>query len=521
MNRRTILGVLILVIWAGTVGWHVRREYFQPEMTRLALATLTLDPTTNFYSLQMGGQAIGIASSRLDTLPDGFVLDDLMNLDLQGMGESGRVVAETRVELTRTLQMTRFHFSLNGATGAFQANGEVVGDSILLVEVITGESVEEISFRVQEAPLFTAALPMRIAKGGLLEEGRVLRFPVFDPSTVSTRTVEIEVMEMETLTVADSAVFDSVSGRWAAASFTEIEAWRIQERFGGISTESWIDQDGRVIRSSSLMGFSLERIPYELAEQAQRDSRQVAEREGGGSDIIFSTAIASDVDLGEVEQYDELRFVLTGVDLEGFTLEGGRQSMRGDTLVVRRESLSGLDPGYTLPYPRMDLREALEPEPLIQSGDERIVRAARQAAGVRFRGNHSPVLAAQRLTDRVYGMLRKEITFSLPSATQVLETRRGDCNEHTVLFVAMARAIGLPARIAVGLVYLDGSFFYHAWPEVWLGDWVAMDPTFGQTPADAAHLRFVTGGLAQQVEIARLIGTLQIEVILPSQTRTQ
>jgi hypothetical protein len=42
-----------------------------------------------------------------------------------------------------------------------------------------------------------------------------------------------------------------------------------------------------------------------------------------------------------------------------------------------------------------------------------------------------------------------------------------------------------------------------------------VDPTFGQAPADAAHIRFVVGGLARQVEIVRLIGRLRIEVIEP------
>jgi hypothetical protein len=60
---------------------------------------------------------------------------------------------------------------------------------------------------------------------------------------------------------------------------------------------------------------------------------------------------------------------------------------------------------------------------------------------------------------------------------------------------------------------VNEAFFYHAWPEVWLGEWVAVDPTFGQYPADAAHLRFIVGGLAQQVEIIRLIGNLNIDVI--------
>jgi hypothetical protein len=48
---------------------------------------------------------------------------------------------------------------------------------------------------------------------------------------------------------------------------------------------------------------------------------------------------------------------------------------------------------------------------------------------------------------------------------------------------------------------------------VWLGEWVAVDPTFGQYPADASHIRFIVGGLAQQVEIVRLIGNLDIDVL--------
>jgi transglutaminase-like putative cysteine protease len=120
---------------------------------------------------------------------------------------------------------------------------------------------------------------------------------------------------------------------------------------------------------------------------------------------------------------------------------------------------------------------------------------------------------AELLTHWVYGNLKKEITISVPSAVQVLEDRRGDCNEHTVLYVALARALGLPARTAAGLVYLRGQFYYHAWPEVWLGDWVAVDPTLGQYPADASHLRFTVGGLARQVELLRVIGRLGLTVV--------
>jgi transglutaminase-like putative cysteine protease len=514
VSRRMALGSLILLLWVVMVGLHVRREYMQPELTRLALATLTLAPGTHFYSVHMGGQPLGTASSRLDTVPEGFLLEDMLDLELQAMGQRGSAVARTQVVLSPTLTMREFHFSLTSEAGRFAADGVVEGDSLLRVQVDAGGGTsEEVTFRVDESPLFAAALPIRLAKGGLLREGRIHRFPVFDPSTVSTRIVEVEVLERDQLLLPDSAFLDPGSGRWLPAEPRSIDVWRVQERYGGISVESWIDEDGRVVRSSSPLGFSLERTPFELARQARDESRDRMVAGDLSGDVILSTAIRSHVELDRVADHRELRFLLSGVELEGFDLEGGRQELRGDTLVVRREVLEELHPGYQLPYPRMDLRAALESEPLIQSGDPRIQAEARRIAG-RSRGVRTdPLQVAVRLNEAVHRMLRKEITFSFPSATQVLESRVGDCNEHTVLYVALARALGLPARTAVGLVYLDGAFYYHAWPEVWLGEWVAMDPTFGQAPADAAHLRFVTGSLAQQVEVARLIGNLRIEVL--------
>jgi transglutaminase-like putative cysteine protease len=106
----------------------------------------------------------------------------------------------------------------------------------------------------------------------------------------------------------------------------------------------------------------------------------------------------------------------------------------------------------------------------------------------------------------------------------VLRAGKGDCNEHTALFVSLARAVGIPSRIAAGLVYhpaLGQAYFYHAWPEVRLGaddasgqaGWVPVDPTFGQVPADARHLKLVEGDLAQQAQILSVMGRIRLRVV--------
>jgi transglutaminase-like putative cysteine protease len=151
----------------------------------------------------------------------------------------------------------------------------------------------------------------------------------------------------------------------------------------------------------------------------------------------------------------------------------------------------------------------LDAEPLLETKSPEIVALARRLRGP----EPDPRVVAERINRWVYDSLAKEINVGVPSALGTLRARVGDCNEHTQLYVALARAAGIPARVAAGLAYLDGKFYYHAWPEVWLERWVAVDPTFGQFPADASHLRFTVGGLGRQAELLRLMGALQIAVL--------
>ena len=98
--------------------------------------------------------------------------------------------------------------------------------------------------------------------------------------------------------------------------------------------------------------------------------------------------------------------------------------------------------------------------------------------------------AAEKLCEWVYTAITdKKMSGGFGSSLTVLETRSGDCTEHTVLFIALARAAGIPARICSGITFARDAFYYHFWPEVYVGRWVQMDPTLGQTIADANHIQ--------------------------------
>jgi transglutaminase-like putative cysteine protease len=74
----------------------------------------------------------------------------------------------------------------------------------------------------------------------------------------------------------------------------------------------------------------------------------------------------------------------------------------------------------------------------------------------------------QHVTEKTYGR-------GFSSAVEVLESRAGDCSEHSVLLAATLRAAGIPARIVVGLTYHAGNFIGHMWTEAYVDGWITLD----------------------------------------------
>lgn len=514
-SRRVLVGGLVLLLWVAGLGLLVRREYFRPDTERLAEAAMRITPGAVYYGVMQGDRQIGFASSTIDTAVATITVDDYLVADLPVGGRAHRASARTHVVLTRGLRMKSFAVTFEGDGDPIVANGRIATDSLLVLELSTGRDapVDTQQIRLNGPVLLPTLLPLAIALGEPPKVGRVLTLPVFDPVGLVPRNVSVVIRAESSFVVADSSIFDAGMGRWRGVEPVMVRAFRVtaDTGVGAAGFSGWIDEQGRVVRTSQL-GFDLKRLPYEVAfenwrlESASRHS--LAARVAEDRDILETTAIGASRRLDA--SIETLRVRLSHADLRGFDLRGPRQELRGDTLIVRREGPAALSATYTLPDGgRRAVPELTVAEPLVQSGHPEISKLATRLS----RGQRDPRIVAERINRWVYDSLKKRITFGIPSALQVLRSRSGDCNEHAQLYVALARAAGIPARIAAGLAYIDGKFYYHAWPEVFLHDWVAVDPTFGQFPADAAHLRFVVGGLGRQAELLRLMGKLKIELV--------
>lgn len=122
---------------------------------------------------------------------------------------------------------------------------------------------------------------------------------------------------------------------------------------------------------------------------------------------------------------------------------------------------------------------------------------ARSAARVATEGATTRYQAAIALQN----WFRENFTYSLEveadhsddALIDFLASRTGYCEQFAATYAAMARSLGIPARVAVGFTpgdpdpndpdrYLVRGRHAHAWPEVWFPDvgWVAFEPTPGR-----------------------------------------
>ena len=516
MRARAAAAAVILFAWVAGIGMLVRREYFRPHIDRLAEAALRVQPDAVFYAVMQGDRQVGFASSTLDTATATIEQRDYLVADVPIGGRIHRAEIRTNVILSRTLRVRSFDLEMDTDETPMRVVGEIFGDTLLqyVVSRDAGVTADTQRIRIEGALLLPTLVPLAIALEDRPRPGGSVTLPLFDPIAMSPRTVRFDIQAESLFVVADSSVFDSTSGRWQGVLPDTIRGWEIASS-NAVGVGGWVDEQGRLIATSQL-GFKLVRHPYEVAFENWRIESDTMRRSAAARrvpvpadrDILETTAIASNKRLRSSLQ--ELRVRLSGVPLAGFDLAGGRQRLSGDTLVITRESVSALAPRYTTilgaseraRYPELKAEQFLEV-------DHHEIRELAERLADRSR---DPRVVAQRINQWVYDSVAKEISIGIPSALHVLHTRRGDCNEHAQLFVALARAAGIPARIASGLAYVDGKFYYHAWPEIMLRGWVAVDPTFGQFPADAAHLRFVIGGFGRQAELLRLVNVLKLDV---------
>jgi hypothetical protein len=121
-----------------------------------------------------------------------------------------------------------------------------------------------------------------------------------------------------------------------------------------------------------------------------------------------------------------------------------------------------------------------------------------------------------RIVKWIFTNLEKTMAKNSDNALDILDKKAGDCTEHTLLFVTLARALGIPSREVGGIAYMAGEktpkMAWHAWAEFHDGkQWLTADPTWNQTLVDGTHIKFSEG--STDLKWLNILGGLTLQVI--------
>ncbi len=484
MNLKRAAGVAIVLFWCFMNVLLLKRQLAAPPPAiTLASASAITEPLDEWWGVYFHGEKIGYSSQKITPEPGGYNVRGSSVLRLNIMGTTQTVVSRLDMSADAEWAMKRFDFQLESNNVRFNARGAFAAGKIR-IEINSGGHQTETELVSRQPPYLLAALKPFIVTQDL-EPGKDHLFPTFDPATLSQQLTTVTIEGRERI---------QIGGRMEPAI-------RLRQQFKGISVISWVDGAGRTLKEESPTGLS-------LVMQSADEATIIPGAKSISLDLLAITAVPVETPIADAGRKEFLRLRLSGFDLSRFPLDGGRQRLYHNELEIKRESLDDVR-SYALPADARRFASYLQPTAFVQSDHPEIRALARSIVN----GETRAVKAASRIKDWVYRELVKEPTVSIPNALEVLRTKKGDCNEHAVLFNALARAAGIPAKTAVGVVYLRGAFYYHAWNEVWVGEWVSLDPVLNQFPADVTHVKFLEGDIDRQVDILQLIGNLRIKVV--------
>ena len=470
-NMRAIAFVLISAAWAVSMGLLVSEHYALAEPTEQVFEPQAYMFEESWMGMYMYGQKMGYTRSKLTSLPGGYIIDEYALMQVKVLAQQRRVEMEVKASLDKGFKLESFDATMHG-DAEMRIRGTVKGD-VMEFEIISQGSTRTMQLKMEERAALEHMLGMKLASGGF-QEGEEVSIPVVDPFSLAVNRMSMRVAGKERI--------------MSMGSMREV--YRLAGDASGMDITMWVTPEGELLKQETGMGVTFIKETRGDAVRLDADS----------PDLIFSSRV--EIDRRLPRGVRAMRVRISGIDASRFMLDGGYQSFQDGVLTIKNLT----KPEELAPEQR---ERYLEPTSLVQSDDPRIRALALEITG----DDADEKKRARLIYDWVYENLEKIPAITIPSALEVLDSMRGDCNEHTTLYTALARAAGVPTRMATGLVYARDGFYYHAWPEVYVGGWMGIDPALGQFPADATHIRLLTGGLDRQSGILGVMGRIKLEVL--------
>lgn len=490
--RRVIAGLAAALLASGCAGRYFEAAGAPPEPA--PQYRLAQWPYSEYWTgIVFNGARIGFTHLRLTPAADAPGQYDIHQqavfvLRFLGLSQRFEFTGVDRVREDLTLVSFDYDYDLDGR--ALRVSGRVDAGQ-LRARIGARDNVTEQQLPVA-GPLYpTAVLPLYPAYAGLVP-GRRYAYMVYDGQTQQIGAVRQEITGYERSSLFQGPAYKVVTG------------------LHGHSTTTWLAADARPVFELALNGVLISALETEAEAK-----RYLVQASLNKQDAMLNFSLVPvTARLPDARATRLLDLELTGLTPQQLPAPDARQQCAPQGKALRCRVIRIAPPaGVPLSAGDMAATETYRRSSLtVPAGHPRIQAQARDIAG----GEREPLAVIARLLDWLRANIRQEPVDNF-SALDVLSGGRAECQGHSYLYTAFARALGIPTRVVNGMVYSPqhGGFLYHTWTESAVnGQWIAVDPTFGQIGVDATHIKLVEGESAGDLlPLVEIVGRVQARVL--------
>ena len=483
--------LLCLPILGGCAGLYFDDAGTPPDPPpQYSLADL---PYEEYWTgLIFNGNKIGFNHTRVTRVPDSNGLYELRGhavLHFQFLGIEKKVNLKANDLVHADLSIERIHGEYDLDGNQLEVSGTMTSDGLSVV-IKSRDAVEQETLPVSGKLYPSSVIALYPIFHGL-EVGRSYAYEVYDGETQSITTVTQDVLAYE-----KSELFDGT-------------AFKIRTRLHGQEVTTWMNADGLPVLEMSMGGIFIAGL--ETEEMARRYLTRAAINK---QDLLIDfSRVPAEPSIAQPRTVDIMVVELAGADSMTLPSDALQRCQKIDERVKCTISAAHVGLSKTSTGASGTEERYLRSTVTVPSRHARIRELAEQIAGAK--GDERERVAA--IVEWIDANIEK-VPIDSFSALDVLATRKAECQGHTYLYAALARSLGIPTRVVNGLVYSEdfgGGFFYHTWAESRLGgEWVPIDPTFGQVGADATHIKLLEGeSLDELAPLIALMGSLKANII--------
>ncbi len=480
-NIKIVNGIFFFV-WILLIGFLLYKNHTGLPLEKALALEQSFRKDVYWYDIYSGTKKIGFSTTSYEKAGNEIIISNEREMTLRINNEDKILIQRLKslCDLSYSIKSFEYASNLKDEKG-IKVTAEVDEESIIFfLESAEKRKTHKITRKGKEFYLPITLIPSIHQKNP--SPGSVFIAPMFNPITFSFDEIRISLEEIRPIKVGINIL-----------SLYKIRAG---------NSIYWINERGIPIKEEYPSGLTF----YSQVEKFAMDANDR---------IIFDFTALPFLKSNELipnpEKLNLIRLKVTGFVLDQNIYNNSPATLENNIITIKKEDTEELKKKtYSLPYTGDNLKNYIEPDQWVKSDYKPLHDAGLIYARAR---KNDAFLLTDYLRGYLFTLIRTNPMFVLSDSVNILKSLSGDYLERTVMFVSYARAAGLPTRLVGGLVYRNGYFYFHTWPEVWFDKWIPVDPTFTQFPADVTHIPLKEGTLEDITSIVKDLKNITIDIL--------